>query len=442
MKKTVVYFLLSVIFGICFYLMPLNIPQQANIVLAISVTIGMLWLTEVIPIYVTSLLIPLALAIFADFGVRDVFFPFFDPVVVLLMGGFALAYSLQKYGLDEIIANFFVMKIGTSPKRFLLGMMIATAFLSMWMSNSATSAVMIPILLVVLKDTGLKPFKSSYAKAAVLGIAFAATIGGLGTIVGTTPNAMAVKFLTDENITLSFLDWMYHALPFTILFLFVAWFVLLLVYRPEIKELHVKEKKISLNKNQLKTLAIFATTVILWLSSELHGISIALVAVIPIVLFYALKMFNREDFGKFDWDILILVGGGLSLGSAIEASGLNVIIAEFMKNIIMGNPLFIILFLTSLFCIFMTLFSSNTGTAAFIIPAIIPLSTALGVDTRILVILAGMSVSLDFLVPIGTPPNAVAYSTGYIHIKDMIKVGIILALLGAFLLSFFSVLYW
>lgn len=235
---------------------------------------------------------------------------------------------------------------------------------------------------------------------------------------------------------------MYHALPFTIVFLFVAWFLILLVYKPEVKKLHVKKRKISLNKNQLKTLGIFSITVLLWLTSGLHNVSIALIALIPIVLFYALKMFNRKDFGKFDWDILILVGGGLSLGSAIEASGLNVIIANFMKNIVLGNPLLIILFLISLFCIFMTLFSSNTGTAAFIIPAIIPLSTALGIDTRILVILAGISVSLDFLVPIGTPPNAVAYSTGYIYIKDMIKAGIILAILGAFLLSFFAVLFW
>jgi sodium-dependent dicarboxylate transporter 2/3/5 len=442
MKKTVVYFLLSIVFGICVYFIPLNIPYQAHLVLAISVTIGMLWLTEVIPIYVTSLLIPLALAIFAGFEVKNVFFPFFDPVVFLLMGGFALAYSLQKYGLDEIIANFFIIKIGTSPRRFLLGMMLATAFLSMWMSNSATSAVMIPIVLVVLKDTGLKPFKSSYAKAAVLGVAFAATIGGFSTIVGTTPNAMAVKFLADEAISISFLDWMYHALPFTIVFLFAAWFLVLLVYRPEIKELHVKKRRISLNKNQLKTLGIFSITVLLWLTSGLHNISIALIALIPIFLFYALKMFNREDFGKFDWDILILVGGGLSLGSAIEASGLNIIIAEFMKNMIFGNSLFIILFLTSLFCIFLTLFSSNTGTAAFIIPAVIPFALALGIDTRILVILAGISVSLDFLVPIGTPPNAVAYSTGFIHIKDMIKIGIILAILGALLLSFFAILYW
>ncbi len=442
MKKAAIYFLLAVLIGIGVYFIPLGIPYQAHLVLAVSVAIGILWLTEALPIYVTSLLIPLGLVLFAGFNTTDVFFPFFDPVVVLLMGGFALAYSLQKYGLDKIIANFFIIKIGTSPRRFLLGMMLATAFLSMWMSNSATSAVMIPIVLVVLKDSGLKRFKSSYAKAAVLGVAFAATIGGLGTIVGTTPNAMAVKFLADEGMSISFLDWMYHSLPFTVIFLFIAWFALLLMYKPEIKEIHVKKRRISLKKDQKKILAVFSLTVILWLTSGLHGISIALVALVPIFLFYALRMFNREDFGKFDWDILVLVGGGLSLGSAIEASGLNIIIAEFMKNLIMGNPLFLIFFIVSIFSILMTLFSSNTGTAAFLIPAVIPLSSALGIDPRILVILTGISVSLDFLVPIGTPPNAVAYSTGYIHIKDMIKIGAILALLGALLLSFFAFVYW
>jgi len=189
-------------------------------------------------------------------------------------------------------------------------------------------------------------------------------------------------------------------------------------------------------------LAVFSITVLLWLTSGLHNVSISLIALVPIFLFYALKMFNRNDFGKFDWDILVLVGGGLSLGSAIETSGLNIIIAEFMKNMVWGNPLFLILFLISLFSVLMTLFSSNTGTAAFLIPAIIPLSTSLGIDPKILVILTGISVSLDFIVPIGTPPNAVAYSTGYIHIKDMIKIGIILALLGAFFLSFFAFVYW
>ena len=442
MKKTLLYFLLSLLAGIFVYFLPLNISNQSHIVLAILVTVGSLWLTEAMPIHVTSLLIPLFLVLFAHIDLTEAFVPFFDPVIVLLLGGFALAYSLQKYHLDETIAYYFINKIGTSPKRFLLAIMLATAFLSMWMSNTATASVMMPIVLIVLVDSKLKPFKSSYAKAIILGVAFAATIGGLGTIVGTTPNAMAVKFLADQGITVSFFDWMYHALPFTFIFLFVSWFVLTKIYKPEIKQLRVKRYSTELTKYQKKTLIIFILTAFLWLTSELHKISISLIALIPIFLFYILKMFDTEDFGKFHWDILILVGGGLSLGSAISSSGLNIVIADLMRNLIYGNPLLFILFIISIFCIAMTLFTSNTGTAAFIIPTIIPLAASLGIETRILVILAGMSVSLDFLVPVGTPPNAIAYSTGYIHMKDMVRTGFAIALIGAILLSLLAWLYW
>ena len=189
MKKTTIYFLISFLAGIITYFLPLGISGQAHIVLSILVTVGVLWLTEAMPIHITSLFIPVLLVIFGQFDLKEVFVPFFDPVVVLLMGGFAMAYALQKYKLDEVIAYFFIQNIGTSPKRFLFAIMIATAFLSMWMSNSATSAVMMPILTIVLVDSGLEKFESTYAKAAVLGVAFAATIGGLSTIVGTTPNS-------------------------------------------------------------------------------------------------------------------------------------------------------------------------------------------------------------------------------------------------------------
>jgi len=442
MKRSLICFLIAILAGIIVYFLPLGLTNQAQTVLAISFVIGILWLTEVIPIHATALLIPFLLAIFTEFSVQDVFIPFFDPIVVLLMGGFALAYALQKYHLDEEIAHFFVKKIGTSPKRFLLGLMIASAFLSMWMSNSATAAVMIPIALVVLGDNKLRPLKSSYGKAMVLGVAFAATIGGLSTIVGTTPNAMAVKFLADEGIQISFIDWMYYTIPFVIVFLPICWFVLIHVYKPEIKVLKLRKRYTRLTKNQEKVLAIFAITVFLWLTAGLHKISISLIALIPLILFYFLRMFNVEDFGKIHWDILILVGGGLCLGSAITGSGLNIFIADLMKTLIVGNPLLLMFFIVSIFSIIMTIVSSNTGTAAFILPVIIPLAASLGIDIRILVILAGISVSLDFLVPVGTPPNAIAYSSGYIHIKDMIKIGIILALLGAFLLSCFAFLYW
>jgi sodium-dependent dicarboxylate transporter 2/3/5 len=235
---------------------------------------------------------------------------------------------------------------------------------------------------------------------------------------------------------------MYYALPFTFIFLFVCWFVLTKVYKADIKELRVKKYSTKLTNYQKKTLAIFALTAFLWLTSEIHKVSISLIALIPIFLFYILKLFDTEDFGKFHWDTLILVGGGLSLGSAISSSGLNVVVADLMRILMGGNPLFIVLFLISIFCIAMTVFTSNTGTAAFIMPIVIPLAASLGIDAKILVILAGISVSLDFLVPVGTPPNAIAYATGYIHIKDMVKTGVIIALIGAFLLSLLVWMYW
>ena len=442
MKRTTIYFLISFLAGMITYFLPLGISQQAHLVLSILVTVGLLWLTEAMPIHITSLLIPLLLVLFADFSVKDVFVPFFDPVIVLLMGGFAMAYGLQKYKLDELIAYFFIHNIGTSPKRFLFAIMIATAFLSMWMSNSATSAVMMPILTVILVDSGLKKFESTYAKAAVLGVAFAATIEGLSTIVGTTPNAMAVKFLADSNVSISFLDWMYHTLPFTSIFLVLAWFVLTIIYKPDIEKLKVRRYFHRLSEEQKRVLMVFGITVLLWLTAGIHKISISLIALVPIFLFYILKLFDTKDFGHFHWDILILVGGGLSLGAAISFSGLNVVMANVLELLVGGHHMILTLFLTALFCILMTVFSSNTGTAAFMIPTIFPLATSLGIDARIMVILAGVSVSLDFLVPIGTPPNAIAYSTGYIHIKDMIKAGIVLAILGALLLSFLAWVYW
>jgi sodium-dependent dicarboxylate transporter 2/3/5 len=253
---------------------------------------------------------------------------------------------------------------------------------------------------------------------------------------------MAVKFLADYSINISFLEWMYYTVPFTSIFLVIAWFILTVIYKPDVEKLKVRGYYHRLTTEQKRVLMIFATTVFLWLTAGIHKVSISLVALVPIFLFYIMKLFESKDFGNFHWDILILIGGGLSLGAAISSSGLSIIMADILKVLVGGHHLILTLFLTSLFCILMTMFSSNTGTASFIIPTIFPLAAALGIDPKLMVILAGVSVSLDFLVPIGTPPNAIAYSTGYIHIKDMIKAGAILGIIGAFLLSLLSWLYW
>jgi len=388
------------------------------------------------------LMIPFLLALFANVSVKDAFVSFFDPVVVLLLGGFTLAYALVKFNLDEEIAYFFVNKFGNTPSRFLLGIMIATAFVSFWMSNSATTAVMMPIAVTVLARSGLHHLKSNFGKATVLGVAYAATIGGFGTLVGTTPNAMAAKFLADEGIKLTFTGWMYYSLPFVIIFLPITWFILLKMYKPEIKKLVVKKREIKLDKNQKKVLYIFALTAVLWLTTFIHGVSEYLIALIPIFLFYFFSLFNVNDFGKIKWDILILIGGGLSLGTAIMTSGLGQIIAGVLQSVLFGSPYFLILFLIATFAAVMTIFASNTGTASFVLPIVIPLAAALNIDIKVLTLVAAMAVSLDFLVPVGTPPNAIAYSTRYIKMKDMVKSGTVIALVGIFLLSFLAWLYW
>ena len=441
-RKVIFRFLLSLIIGLMVYFLPINIPAEAHAVLAIAIAIGILWFTEAVPIHVTALMVPLFLVLFTKTSVTNSFSPFFDPVVVLILGGFVLGRALTKYHLDEEIAYFFIHKIGKTPKKFLLGLMLATGFISFWMSNSAAAAVMMPIAAVVLIDSGLKHLKSNYAKATVLGVAFASTIGGFGSLVGTPPNVIAVKFLSDISINISFLDWFYYALPFTITLLFVAWFVLLQFFKPEINKLKIKKVPSKLTSQQKSVFAIFFLTVILWIVSGLYGISASIIALVPIILYYLFNFLNTEDFGKLHWDMIILIGGGLSLGSAIVSSGLNDVIASSMVSLLAGNSLFVILALVALFSITISMVAPNTAAASFLVPIMIPTAATLGVDPRILVLLAGMAVSLDFMMPVGTPPNAIAYSTGYIRFKDMVKVGVVLVILAALLLSFLAWLYW
>ncbi|MCD6522588.1 MAG: DASS family sodium-coupled anion symporter [Candidatus Diapherotrites archaeon] len=442
MKKNAIFIISAFLMGAVISFIDFGLPTQAHSVFVVLSIAAVLWLSEALPLHITALLIPFLLTLTAGFTPKQSFSPFFDPVVVLLMGGFVLAYALQKYHLDEEIAYYFVNKIGTSPRRFLFGIMLVSAFLSMWMSNTATTAVMLPIALVVLRKSGLKPLKSRYGKAVVLGVAYAATIGGISTIVGTTPNAMAVKFLADEGINITFDGWMYHALPLVLIMLPMTWLILLLLNKPETKQLSIKKHAMHISNQQKQVLFVFALTAFLWLTTGIHGVPSSLVALMPIFLFSVFSLMNTEDFGKIHWDILILIGGGLSLGSAMEASKLNIAIADVMSNYISSHHPLLILFIVSVFCIIMSMFASNTGTAAFVIPIVIPLASTLGIGIKQLVLLSAIAVSLNFILPVGTPPNAIAYSSRYVTVKDMVKSGIIISLIGAVVITVLSWLYW
>ncbi len=434
--------LFSLAVAAAFALNPFALPAAQSTVLWIMVFCGAMWFTEALPLHVTALLAPLLLVVFAGIGTTEAFAPFFDPVVVLLLGGFIMAVAMHKHGLDEKIAYAFINTVGHTPARFLLGIMLVAAFLSMWMTNTATTALLIPIAIVVLKANRMHPLKSSYAKSVVLGIAYAATIGGMGTLIGSTPNVIVAKFLGDHGITLSFVDWMYYALPLVVILIPIAWLLLQLVFPSEKKDLKVKKMSTKLNSKHKGVLAIFALTVGLWLTTQIHGYSSSLVAVVPIILLYLFGLLNTEDFSKAHWPALMLFGGGLALGSAIIASGLDLTMATAMNSVVLGQPLWIIFALIIFFSILLTLVASNTAAASVLVPVAIPLAAGLGVDLKIIALLAALGVSLDFVVPVGTPPSTIAYASGYIHVRDMAKAGIILALISIGLLTALALAYW
>ena len=433
---------LSLLFGLVFWLAPLGITPAQQAVLCIMAFAGAMWFTEAIPLHATALAVPLMLVVLAGFSPANATQPFFDPVVVLLLGGFVLAVALQKHGLDKKIAFFFINRFGNTPGRFLLGIMAVTAFLSFWMTNTASTALIIPIAVVVLKANRIDPMKSGFGKAVVLGVAYAATIGGMGTLVGSTPNAIAAKFLGDQGIALSFTDWMMFGVPMVIILLPICWLLLTRLFPAPKKKLRIKKQSTSLNRQQLLTLAVFAVTALLWLTTELHGVSSSMASIVPIVLLYLLGLLATKDFSKAHWPTLMLFGGGLSLGTAISTVGLDQELASFVVAALNGNALFVVFAGVAASSIALTVFASNTAAAAIIVPVAIPLALGLGLDLRLLTIVAALGVSLDFIVPVGTPPSAIAYSTGYVRVRDMAFAGTILAVISVLVLAGLATLFW
>ena len=380
------------------YSIDIGIPFQARAVLAITLFAAIMWIFEGLPLHVTSLFIALLLAVLGGFSAKDVFSPFFDPIIALLLGGFVLAVGMQKSRLDQLIALRFVRKVGTSPNRLILGFIIVSAFISFWMTNTATTLIMLPIAISILKDNGLKPLKSNFGKAIVLAIAFAATVGGVGTIIGSTPNAIAVKFLADQGIGVSFLDWMVFGVPLVLITIPVIWITTTRMFKSEVKKLRVREFKGKVSRAQKKVLGVFIVTVALWLTTGIHGIPETVVSLVPIILLYLLKVLDTKDFGKVGWDALIMFGGGLALGSAVHSSGLDVIMANSVAAGVAGQPLFVVLLVVVAVGVVLTAIASNTAAASLFIPVIIPFAVMFGIDIRFLVVLGAIAVSLDFVV--------------------------------------------
>jgi sodium-dependent dicarboxylate transporter 2/3/5 len=319
---------------------------------------------------------------------------------------------------------------GSNPSRVMLGLMSITAIFSMFMSNTATTAMMLSILAPVLT---LFPDKDKGKIGFALSIPIAANLGGIGTPIGTPPNAIALKYLTGEN-AVSFGEWMVFGLPFVIIMIAIGWLLLARIFPSSIKQIDLNMKgKFLKTRKAIIVYITFAVTILLWLSDFLHGMNAYIVALIPVAVFTVSGIITKADLKTVSWDVLWLVSGGIALGLGLEKSGLA---QHFIDSIPFGSfPAYALIISATLLAAVLANFISNTATANLLLPIVAALAASLdslqpfgGVQN--LVIMTTLSCSMGMLLPVSTPPNALAFGTGYFETKDMVKVGSIIMVIG------------
>ena len=440
----------------------LTVTQQRTI--AIFAFAALMWIFEIVPNWVTSLMVIVgslltisskSIGFLKVTGDDSLFVPytelmrsFADPVVMLFLGGFVLAIVASKYGMDVTMARLLLKPFGKKPKWVLLGVLCVISIFSMFMSNTATAAMFLAFLAPVfasLPDTDAK------GKVGIaLAIPIAANIGGIGTPIGTPPNATAVGNLDSlAGITIGFSDWAFRMIPFVIVMILIAWVLLTFFYPFKSKEIVLEIKKDDHKKTYKDYVAwiTFGATILLWMTEQLHGISSNIVALIPLCVYTATGVFGKEDIKEINWDVLWLVAGGFALGYALDKTGLA---KALITSIDFSAMSIIVVFIVAgLICYLLSNFISNSATAALLIPIMIAMGKGLlesgnaeafqafGGQQGLSVFVA-VCASVAMCLPISTPPNAIAASTGLVETKDMTKVGLIVGIIGL-VLGFFWV---
>ena len=442
MKKGInltAFFIAIVVFIVILYL-PIFKNYQAQQALAVLVMVAILWVTEAIPLPLTGLLIPVVAISMQLVPPAEGFKEFANPILFLFMGGFVLAGALSRHSLDKMLAQKLIRLARGNFYRSAILLMFATAIIASWVSNTSSVAMMIPLalgMLVLVK----KNIVSAESKFLMLGIAYSANIGGIITLVSSPPNAIGAEILS-----ISFLDWMKYSIPIFLVTFPIMVIILTLYFKPD-RKMSIGVMKYEKNPGApIKMLTyIFLLTVILWmldgvLSPLLHidNSFNSLVAVFAIFLLFITRVLTWEEILKsINWDILLLFGGGLTLGMLIEESGLGTILITQVASLITIVPMYVFLLSIVIFTIILTEFMSNTASAAMILPLLFSLSNELGINPLILIMPATIAASFGFMMPAGTPPNAMVFSSGYVPQSDMIKAGLMVNIISAVILTTF-----
>lgn len=441
--KSVYLFLLS--FGLALGLtLLIKEPEfndsQVYVLFLLFFALG-LWFTEAVPAFAVSIFI-IAYLVFmlgnenfnsAPENIERYVTTFSSSVIWLMLGGFFMAAAMTKTHLDEALFRFTLKISGSNPRNLLIGLMLTTMIASMLMSNTATTAMVIASIMPLLNSLGKA---SPLTKAFLLGVPIAATTGGMGTIIGSPPNLIAIGALENAGIEVSFLDWMIYGLPLAFVLTGISCFVLIRVYIKDkqpisLDFLHVQLEALS-NKekiNRVAVIIIIGVTIVLWLTTSLHGLKVGAISAIPLVFLTLTGILKNKDVQGLPWDTLLLVAGGLSLGMALLHSGLLDYYAEYIKQMEVHYIVLLLLFA------FLTMVLSNIMSHTATSTVLIPLGMAILVNAQSEVaLIIGLAASTALFLPVSTPPNAIAYSTEMLDIKDFRTGGILVGLLGPILI--------
>ncbi|MDV7138278.1 DASS family sodium-coupled anion symporter [Maribacter sp. TH_r10] len=439
------------------------ISEKGDMVIAVAIWMVIWWITEAVSISVTALLPLILFPVLDIMPIGDVGANYGSPIVFLFFGGFVMALALEKVNLHRRIALNIIRLTGTTPNKVVLGFMIATATLSMWISNTASTVVMLPIAMSVIgllidDADGFTKNDKNFALSVMLGIAFSANAGGIATVIGTPPNSVMIGLLENEyNIEISFLKWMLIGVPFSAVMITIIYFVLVKWMFPN------KELKFSASKDVIQSelkklgpmsgkekmvLVIFGITVSLWIFRTLIntifpelGLTDTIISMLAAVSLFAVPYnINKGDFiidwvdtRKLAWGILVLFGGGLALAKGMSVSGIVDLVAQAIASseisILFTAILLIFLML------FMTELMSNVALVAVLAPVVAGIAIGLDIPILYLLIPVTMASSCAFMLPMATPPNAIVFASGYIKVHEMARIGVILNLVAVALLS-------
>jgi sodium-dependent dicarboxylate transporter 2/3/5 len=471
--------------SLCYALLPLRYSTAAGewveFTHAGRATLGLMvwmagwWLTEALDLEVTALLPIVAFPLLGIAPLNAVLAPYAADVIFLFMGGFMIGLAIERSGLDRRIAFFVLRLVGARPAAIVGGFMAVTAFLSMWVSNTACAAMMVPIALsvidmVVRSPTGLglkepgaiarcRVPERNFAIGLLLCIAYAASIGGIATIIGSPPNGIAVRYIRQTfGREVTFFDWLLVAGPFTLVFLPLAWLMITRILFPaHIGEIaggrqHFDEAYRTLGplgRGEKVVLAVFSVTAVLWIASPLlkavvvagvtplAGLSDAGIAMLAALALFVLPG-DREGGGralnwatavKLPWGVLLLFGGGLTLAAAVEANGVSRFIGNSSRGLV-GLPPLLLVFVIVAMTVFLSELTSNTAQVATMVPVLAAMAPALGVNPYALIVACTLGASSAYMMPVGTPPNAIVFGTGLVALPQMMKAGFWLNLVG------------